>query len=90
MHIRTSSLSLLLAVVWTVALATQAYAPIVSMNVTLPSASRTGLPSALPVRAFPAARMNMTATVTAVQAIPAGLGWAWCPAARVSPDWMAR
>ena len=51
-----------------------------SINVTLPSAVRTGLPRVLPVRAFPAARTNMTAAVTAVQTIPAGLGRTWCPA----------
>ena len=45
-----------------------------STVVTLPSVRRTGLPSARPVLALPAARPNMTAAVTAVQAMP-GTEW---------------
>lgn len=46
----------------------QANAP--SMNVTLDSVSRTGLPIARPVRPFAIASANMTSAVTASQAIP--------------------
>ena len=41
-----------------------------STRITRPSMLSTRLPSARPVLAFPAASMNMVATVTAVRAIP--------------------
>lgn len=44
------------------------------------------MPRALPVLALPAASANMTIAVMAVQMIPAGLGSAWCLAAKASPD----
>jgi hypothetical protein len=46
-----------------------------STRVTRPSVTSTGLPSAFPVRALPAASANIIAAVTAVQAIPGML----CP-----------
>ena len=49
------------------------------MNVTRPSVTSTGFPSAWPVRPFSAARVNMTTAVTAAQMIPPTLGEAWCP-----------
>jgi hypothetical protein len=45
-------------------------ARIPSIIVTRPSVRRTGLPSARPVRALPAASANITTAVTAVQMIP--------------------
>ena len=42
-----------------------------SIRVTRPSVHSTGLPSARPVRAFPAASANITTAVTAVHTIPA-------------------
>ena len=41
-----------------------------SISVTRPSVRSTGLPSARPVRALPAASANITAAVIAVQMIP--------------------
>gem|GEM_PF-3474356 len=55
--------------------ASTATARMPSTRVTRPSVARTGLPSCLPVRALPAASANMTAAVTAVQAMPSML----CP-----------
>lgn len=51
------------------------------MRVTRPSVISTGLPSARPVRDFPAASANITTAVAAVHAIPTGLG---CAANRVT------
>jgi hypothetical protein len=44
-----------------------------STKVTRPSVRSTGLSRALPVRALPDARENMTPAVTAVHAVPTGL-----------------
>ncbi len=47
------------------------------MNVTRPSATSAGFPSAGPVRLFSAARGNMTTAGTAVQMNPPTPGEAW-------------
>jgi len=60
------------------------------MRVTRPSVRSTGLSSAVPVRALPTARATMTAAVTAVQAIPAGLWPGRYPAASTTLDCTAR
>ena len=51
-----------------------------------PSVTRTGLPSARPVRALPAASANIAAAVTAVQAIPSRLCPGRYPVARTMTD----
>jgi len=57
-----------------------------SITVTLPSVCSTGLPSARPVRAFPAASANMTAAVTPVQMMPGGECRGRYPAASTAVD----
>jgi hypothetical protein len=57
-----------------------------SITVTLPSACSTGLSSARPVRAFPAASANMTAAVAAVQMMPGGECRGRYPAASTTLD----
>ena len=61
-----------------------------SISVTLPSVCRTGLPSARPVRALPAARANIAAAVTAVQTMPSTECRGRYPAASTTVDCTSR
>ena len=61
-----------------------------SIMVTRPSVCSTGLSRARPIRAFPAASVNITAAVTAVQMIPVRECPGWYPAASTAVDCTSR